>query len=291
MQAIKDAAAQPRAADAPPPAPTFHWDQQDDPYSGMMGTVVMFVLPLLLIGALFFFLLPRFRDPLGGGFLSNYIKSPAKRYERSRNRITFDDVAGMQNAKSELQEVVEFLRDPQKFQRLGAVVPKGVLLVGPPGTGKTLLAQAVAGEAGVPFLQHQRLGIHPDVRRRRRQPRPRHVQDRQGKRPLHPLHRRDRRRRPDARGRRRRRLRRTRTDAQPDPQRDGRLHADRVGDRHGRDQPARRARLGAAAAGPLRPAHHHRPADLAGPAGDPQGPHAQQAAGRRRQPGRRSPAA
>jgi cell division protease FtsH len=67
-------------------------------------------------------------------------------------RVTFDDVAGMQNAKSELQEVVEFLRAPEKFQRLGAVVPKGVLLVGPPGTGKTLLARAVAGEAGVPFF-------------------------------------------------------------------------------------------------------------------------------------------
>ncbi|HVS36756.1 MAG TPA: ATP-dependent zinc metalloprotease FtsH [Gemmataceae bacterium] len=135
-----------------PVQPTFHWDQQTDPFAGLMSTVLFIVLPLLVIGALFFFVLPRFRDPLGGGFLSNYIKSPAKRYERSRNRITFDDVAGMQNAKSELQEVVEFLRDPQKFQRLGAVVPKGVLLVGPPGTGKTLLAKAVAGEAGVPFF-------------------------------------------------------------------------------------------------------------------------------------------
>jgi cell division protease FtsH len=131
--------------------PTFKWDQQDDPYANMMSTFMLFLLPMLVLAALFFFVLPRFRDPLGGGFLSNYIKSPAKRYERSRNRITFDDVAGLQNSKSELMEVVEFLRDPQKFQRLGAVVPKGVLLVGPPGTGKTLLAKAVAGEAGVPF--------------------------------------------------------------------------------------------------------------------------------------------
>jgi cell division protease FtsH len=133
-------------------SPAFHWDQQDDWASSLMGTIFLFGLPLLLIAGVFFFFLPRFRDPLGGGFLSNYIKSPAKRYERSRNRITFDDVAGLQNSKSELQEVVEFLRDPQKFQRLGAVVPKGVLLVGPPGTGKTLLAKAVAGEAGVPFF-------------------------------------------------------------------------------------------------------------------------------------------
>ncbi len=116
-----------------------------------MQPLVVFVLPLVILLGVFLFLLPRFRDPLGGGFLSSYIKSPAKRYERSKLRVTFEDVAGMQNAKSELQEVVEFLRSPEKFQRLGAVVPKGVLLVGPPGTGKTLLARAVAGEAGVPF--------------------------------------------------------------------------------------------------------------------------------------------
>jgi cell division protease FtsH len=110
------------------------------------------LLPLALVLAFFLLILPRFRDPLGGGFLNSYIKSPAKRYERSKLRVTFEDVAGMQNAKGELQEVVEFLRSPEKFQRLGAVVPKGVLLVGPPGTGKTLLARAVAGEAGVPFF-------------------------------------------------------------------------------------------------------------------------------------------
>ncbi len=126
-------------------------DQKDEPFA-MLGTALFILLPLGLVLALFLFLLPRFRDPLGGGFLSNYIKSPAKRYERSKTRTTFDDVAGMQHAKSELQEVVEFLRSPEKFQRLGAVVPKGVLLVGPPGTGKTLLAKAVAGEAGVPFF-------------------------------------------------------------------------------------------------------------------------------------------
>ncbi len=116
------------------------------------GSVLIFLLPaLLLLGIFFFFLLPRLRDPLGGSFLSNYIKSPARRYERSKTRVTFDDVADMESAKGELQEVVDFLRNPEKFQRLGAQVPKGVLLVGPPGTGKTLLARAVAGEAGVPF--------------------------------------------------------------------------------------------------------------------------------------------
>jgi cell division protease FtsH len=125
---------------------------QTEDHFAWMTPLLVFFLPVLLLLAVFLFLLPRFRDPLGGGFLSNYIKSPAKRYERSKMRVTFDDVAGMQNAKGELQEVVEFLRTPEKFQRLGAVVPKGVLLVGPPGTGKTLLARAVAGEAGVPFF-------------------------------------------------------------------------------------------------------------------------------------------
>src|SRR5216684_6113359 len=116
------------------------------------SVLIFFVLPTVLLLALFFLLvLPRIRDPLGGSFLSNYIKSPARRYERTKGRVTFDDVADMESAKGELQEVVEFLRGPEKFQRLGAQVPKGVLLVGPPGTGKTLLARAVAGEAGVPF--------------------------------------------------------------------------------------------------------------------------------------------
>jgi cell division protease FtsH len=120
--------------------------------SPWITNVLVVVLPtLLLLGFFFFFLLPRLRDPLGGGFLSNYIKSPARRYEKSKMRVTFDDVADMQYAKGELQEIVDFLRSPEKFQRLGAQVPKGVLLIGPPGTGKTLLARAVAGEAGVPF--------------------------------------------------------------------------------------------------------------------------------------------
>ncbi|NBO91971.1 MAG: ATP-dependent metallopeptidase FtsH/Yme1/Tma family protein [Planctomycetia bacterium] len=122
--------------------PSFVWAWQ---------VLVTLVIPLVIFLLILFVFIPRFRDPIGGGFLSNYIKSPAKRYERSKLRVTFEDVAGLQYAKSELQEIVEFLRSPEKFQRLGAVVPKGVLLVGPPGTGKTLVARAVAGEAGVPF--------------------------------------------------------------------------------------------------------------------------------------------
>ena len=88
----------------------------------------------------------------GGGFLSNFSRSPAKRYEASSDPITFKDVAGLEGVKADLQEIVEFLKDPTRFQKLGGRVPKGVLLIGPPGTGKTLLARAVAGEAEAPYF-------------------------------------------------------------------------------------------------------------------------------------------
>lgn len=119
--------------------------------SGMMMTLYIIVSVLLLGGMWMMF--RRTRDPFsGGGFLSGFSKSPAKRYEASGKRITFADVAGLDSVKQDLQEIVEFLKSPAKFQRLGGRIPKGVLLFGPPGTGKTLLAKAVAGEAGVPFF-------------------------------------------------------------------------------------------------------------------------------------------
>jgi len=124
----------------------------DDEPPQFLGPLIWTVLPLVIFIAFFvFFLLPRMRESGGGGFLSSYVRSPAKRYEKKAGRMTFDDVAGMDSAKRELTEVVEFLKTPEKFARLGAQIPKGVLLVGPPGTGKTLLAKAVAGEANVPF--------------------------------------------------------------------------------------------------------------------------------------------
>jgi cell division protease FtsH len=122
-------------------------------FGSWIGPLFSSLLMLLLIGAIFFFLiLPRFRDPFGSSFLNSYIRSPAKRFDKTRQRTTFEDVADMTNAKFELQEIVDFLKNPEKFVKLGAQIPKGVLLVGPPGTGKTLLARAVAGEAGVPFF-------------------------------------------------------------------------------------------------------------------------------------------
>jgi cell division protease FtsH len=112
---------------------------------------IAILLPIILFAVLWFSF-RRTRDQfMGGGFLSGFSKSPAKRYEASQQAITFKDVAGLEGVKGDLQEMVDFLKDPQKFQKLGGRVPKGVLLMGPPGTGKTLLARAVAGEAGVPF--------------------------------------------------------------------------------------------------------------------------------------------
>ena len=109
-------------------------------------------MPFIIIFILFFFLINQAQGGGGGGRVMNFGKSKARLYDTEKKKITFDDVAGADEEKQELVEVVEFLKDPRKFARLGARIPKGVLLVGPPGTGKTLLARAAAGEAGVPFF-------------------------------------------------------------------------------------------------------------------------------------------
>src|SRR3954468_8178441 len=113
---------------------------------------LMLLLPTFLILGFIYLMMRRARDQFDGGILGSFVKSPAKRHDKSKQRTTFEEVAGLENAKGELQEIVEFLKNPEKFQRLGGRIPKGVLLVGPPGTGKTLLGRAVAGEAGVPFF-------------------------------------------------------------------------------------------------------------------------------------------
>ncbi len=115
--------------------------------------LLLYLVPPLLLAGFIYFMIRRARDQfMGGGILGGFSKSPAKRYETSSKPVTFADVAGLEGVKHDLEEVVEFLKNPEKFQRLGGRVPKGILLMGPPGTGKTLLARAVAGEAGVPFF-------------------------------------------------------------------------------------------------------------------------------------------
>ena len=114
--------------------------------------LLSWVVPVLVFFAVWYFLFRRFLDRQGMGGFMTIGKSRAKVYVEKATGVTFDDVAGVDEAKAELQEVVEFLKNPQEYTRLGARMPKGVLLVGPPGTGKTLLAKAVAGEAGVPFF-------------------------------------------------------------------------------------------------------------------------------------------
>ena len=120
------------------------------PPSNWFSMILIYGLPILLIVAFWFFLYRQAQ--VGGNQALSFGKSRARLFLDERPRVTFSDVAGIEEVKEELQEEIEFLRNPKKFQVLGAKIPKGVLLLGPPGCGKTLLARAVAGEAGVPFF-------------------------------------------------------------------------------------------------------------------------------------------
>ncbi|MBT0955944.1 ATP-dependent zinc metalloprotease FtsH [Alphaproteobacteria bacterium KMM 3653] len=121
--------------------------QQQNGILAYLGTL----LPFIILIGIWIFLMNRMQGGGKGGAMG-FGKSKAKLLTEKHGRVTFDDVAGIDEAKEELEEIVEFLRNPQKFSRLGGKIPKGALLVGPPGTGKTLLARAIAGEAGVPFF-------------------------------------------------------------------------------------------------------------------------------------------
>ena len=116
-----------------------------------LQSFLMTVFPFLLLIGVWIYFMNRMQGGGRGGAMG-FGKSKAKLLTEKQGRVTFDDVAGIDEAKEELEEIVEFLRNPQKFSKLGGKIPTGALLVGPPGTGKTLLARAIAGEAGVPFF-------------------------------------------------------------------------------------------------------------------------------------------
>ena len=122
---------------------------QDDKMPSLLGILLSWFPMLLLIGVWIFFM----RQMQGGkGGAMGFGRSKAKLLSEARGKVTFNDVAGIDEAKEEVEEMVEFLKDPRKFRKLGGKIPKGALLIGPPGTGKTLLARAIAGEADVPFF-------------------------------------------------------------------------------------------------------------------------------------------
>jgi cell division protease FtsH len=125
---------------------------EQPPRAPFLGALLANLLPLLIMVGLWFFLMRQMSGGGGKNGAMGFGKSKAKLLTENKNRVTFEDVAGIDEAREELQEVVDFLKDPTKFQRLGGKIPKGALLVGPPGTGKTLTARAVAGEANVPFF-------------------------------------------------------------------------------------------------------------------------------------------
>ena len=221
----------------------------------------------------------------------SFARSRAKIYADDEVKVRFTDVAGVDEAEEELKEIVEFLKNPKKYTNLGGRIPKGVLLVGPPGTGKTLLARAVAGEAHVPFFslsgsEFVEMFVGVGAARIRDL-----FQQAEAKAPcivfIDEL---------DALGKVRvqsphRQPRGARADAQPAARRDGRLRLAQGRHHHGRDQPPRGARPGAAPPRPLRSAGARRQARRQGPRGDPPHPREGREAGARRRPARSSPRA
>jgi hypothetical protein len=262
---------------------------------GGVGSLLVLFLPWVIIISVWIYIMRRM---MGGGMggrmggfgggrdVTDYLSGSSKEEEKAGKRVTFADVAGQDNAKREVAELVEYLRDPEKYRALGAEAPHGVLLMGPPGTGKTLLARALAGEAEVAYFHISASEFIELFVGRRRQPGAAHVRRGQEAGALHHLHRRTRQRRPGQGNRLRRWQRRTRADAEPDPGGDGRIQRARGRHRAGGHQPARRPRSGAAAPGPLRPPRDARASRLGSQSEGFAGPHTQGSIGA----GRRSEA-
>ena len=123
--------------------------EKEEP-SPFWSSALVTVLPMIFLLVMFYLFMRQLQA--GGGKAMSFGKSRARLLSESQNKVTFADVAGIDEAKDEVEEIIAFLKDPKKFQKLGGRIPKGVLMMGPPGTGKTLLARAIAGEAGVPFF-------------------------------------------------------------------------------------------------------------------------------------------
>ena len=143
----------------------------DKDNSNSWMSILIQTFPIVLVAGFWVFMMRQMQS--GGNKALSFGKSRARLHSSQQKKVTFKDVAGVEEAKEELQEIIEFLREPQKFQKLGGRIPKGVLLIGSPGTGKTLLARAIAGEAERSVLLHFRFGFCGDVRGRGRQPRSR----------------------------------------------------------------------------------------------------------------------
>ena len=129
-------------------APKIFFEKEDQ--SPFWSSTIITLVPMAFLILMFFLFMRQLQA--GGGKAMSFGKSKARMLSDSQNKVTFADVAGVEEAKDEVEEIIAFLKDPKKFQRLGGRIPKGVLMIGPPGTGKTLLARAIAGEAGVPFF-------------------------------------------------------------------------------------------------------------------------------------------